>query len=70
MAKKKAAKKATKNDTPSDKPNRFYTGSMGEHYVMAQLLALGFNVARAVVDEGIDVIAFSPTILKSSIDFK
>lgn len=27
---------------------------------MAELLARGFNVARAVVDEGIDVIAFKP----------
>jgi len=34
---------------------------MGEHFVMAELLARHFNVARAVVDEGIDIIAFKPS---------
>jgi hypothetical protein len=53
------AQPAPKSDI-SDKPNRFYVGGMGECYVMAELMALGFNVARAVVDEGIDIIAFKP----------
>jgi hypothetical protein len=61
MATKKTAKKAAKNLVTSPaRPGKFYTGSMGEHYVMAELLARGFNVSRAVVDEGIDVIAFKP----------
>jgi hypothetical protein len=69
MAKKKASVKKAKKKTAAkkkaavpdnDKPTRLYVGSMGEHYVMAELLARGFNVARAVVDEGIDVIAFKP----------
>jgi len=38
-----------------------YVGGMGEHVVMAELLGRGFNVSRAIVDEGIDVIAFKPT---------
>jgi len=57
--KKKAA--ASGDATPSKSAlSRQYVGTMGEHYVMAQMLARGFNVARAVVDEGIDVIAFKP----------
>jgi hypothetical protein len=38
-----------------------YVGGMGEHVAMAELLGRGFNVARAVIDEGIDVIAFKPS---------
>src|SRR5438128_5145959 len=40
---------------------RPYVGGMGEHVAMAELLGRGFNVARAVIDEGIDVIAFKPS---------
>jgi hypothetical protein len=59
MAKKKAAKKKSAKKAAA-RPERGYTGNMGEHLVMAELLARGFNVARAVVDEGVDVIAFKP----------
>jgi hypothetical protein len=64
MTTRKAAKKATKKakkKVDSLNPGKFYVGGMGEHIVMAELLARGFNVARAVVDEGIDVIAFKPS---------
>lgn len=65
MAKPKAKKKTSKSagskgQSSESKSAKFYTGGMGEHLVMAELLARGFNVARAVVDEGIDVIAFKP----------
>ncbi len=58
MAKKKVTPK--EDSQTALKPGPHYVGSMGEHYVMAELLARGFNVSRAVVDEGIDVIAFKP----------
>lgn len=54
--KKTSSKKSSSKEVKA--PSRFYVGSMGEHYVMAELLARGYNVSRAVVDEGIDVIAF------------
>ena len=60
-AKNKASKRQDSTaQPPASKSAKFYTGGMGEHLVMAELLARGFNVARAVVDEGIDVIAFKP----------
>ncbi len=60
LTKRKVTPKKASAKANLDKPTRFYVGGAGEHYVMAELLARGFNVSRAVVDEGIDVIAFKP----------
>lgn len=66
MAKKKVVAKTAKTakkdagTAAEGRRDRGYTGNMGEHCVMAELLARGFNVARADVDDGIDIIAFKP----------
>jgi len=60
MAEKTSAKTTKKKAQSGAQSTKGYVGTMGEHFVMAELMARGFNVARAVVDEGVDVIAFKP----------
>lgn len=57
-SKKIVTKKSVNEDQATPRPSKFFVGAMGDHFVMAELLARGFNVSRAVVHEGTDVVAF------------